>query len=63
MIVRDKDGNEVPPGSTIISFRGEQHTFIGVESLPSPGKSGKLKTDRGTFYPHVFGLTIVEVEK
>lgn len=52
-------GRSLQPGDSIKSFRGVEYTFQGIERLPEPGRSGKVrvKDDEGNllvFYDMVF---------
>ncbi|QKN87729.1 hypothetical protein IXEL_28 [Microbacterium phage Ixel] len=52
-------------GDTVVSFRGVEYIFLGIERLPEPGRSGKVRVadpEDGAelvFYDMVFpGLTL-----
>jgi hypothetical protein len=61
-LINEETGEEVQPGDTVLTFRGEATVFRYVSSLPEFGKSGKVFTDirpGGEFYPQVFGCRIL----
>jgi hypothetical protein len=59
-VVDQGTGKEVFPGDTVTNFRGERATFEGVERGKQPGKSAKVRTDRGVHYEGVYGLDVTE---
>lgn len=50
------DGTPVLEGSTVTSFRGEQHTITGGTPPHKPESTGRVYTSGGEFFPSVFKL-------
>lgn len=66
LIMLDSEtGNEVPPGTTRETFRGEPVTVVRATRAEVPGRSGKVLIDEGGFswevYAGVVGLTVGEI--
>lgn len=51
-------GKIINPGDTIKNFRGEDHVVESITPDPRPGKSGRINTNKGSFYPGVFNAEI-----
>lgn len=64
-VIDNATGNEVIPGDTIRSFRGEAAKLGYPDAPQTPGKSGKVcvlwqpSGQRGWYYDKVFGLTVL----
>lgn len=53
-------GLNIDEGTSILDFRGDEHTLTGGEPPHKPGSTGRVWTDHGGFYPGVFGLKWVQ---
>lgn len=48
---------DLKPGDKLKDFRGDEHTFKQILSLATPGRSGKIQTNKGVYYVTIFNLT------
>ncbi len=65
LVTSKVDGTVIAPGDTVLSFRGEAFTFVGVSRPPLPGKSAKVIVAHQDvpgatreYYDSVFGLNV-----
>jgi ribosomal protein L21E len=56
----NKQGKEVKPGDTVVSFRGDVEVMKAATPPRHSGSTGRVLTDRGEFYPGVYNLKWVE---
>ena len=67
LIVTDKAGSVVDPGSTVTSFRGEPATLVRATRAAGVGYSGKVLVEwqpaggRMEYYDRVFDLAVAEL--
>lgn len=61
-ILKTVEGEVVIPGMEISRPGQDKTTFLSVEQPPSAGRSGKVVTSRGVFFPAVFRLTFESTE-
>ena len=52
----DEQGNEVRPGDTVVSFRGEPTVITGGRPPHHAGSTGRVYTQGAEYYPGVFNL-------
>lgn len=71
LIVTDKDGAIVEPGSTVTSFRGQHAVLVRATRAADAGRSGKVLVDwqapgpfsgRAEYYDRVFDLAVAEAK-
>lgn len=60
------DGTEISEGDTVLSFRGESATFIGLERGPEHNGTSKVRVTwadgyTNSYYHTVFNLTVTPV--
>jgi len=58
----DEKQHEAVIGAEYVDFRAERHTLLGVEKPHKPSSTGRVITDKGSFFPGVIGLTWIERE-
>ena len=49
----ERYAEDLKPGD-VIHANGKEYVFQRIEKLPSPGRSGKIQTDKGVFFITVF---------
>lgn len=55
-------GAPVDDNAWLLDFKGESAILRGGSAPHKPGSTGRIETDRGEFYPSVFGLVWAKSE-
>lgn len=59
MLIDNKTGRQIQLGESLVNFRGQPDRFVSILQAPNGGSSGKIQTDRGIYYPSVFGSKLI----
>lgn len=59
----NKAGEAVQIGDTVRDCRGESYTVQGATEPQHAASSGRIHTEKGSFFPHVFDCKFIDVEK
>jgi hypothetical protein len=55
-VLTTEDGQPVEMGQVVLSFRGEPAKVTGGSAPHKSSSTGRVDTDRGSYYPSVYGL-------
>jgi len=68
-VIDSRTGRRVHEGDTVVTFRDETVTFVGIVQNPKPGSGGKVECRtpgveyRDIWYPSVVNLRIVRSDQ
>lgn len=60
-LINEKTGKEVTQGETVVNFRGEEAQVISATPPHKPSSTGRVNTDKGSFFPSVYGLKFISL--
>ena len=57
----DKDGNKVKLNTVVKDHKGTIHTIQSAKAPQHAGSTGRVYTDKGSYFPSVFDLKFVNI--